>query len=190
MSQGCGRLTGVVICETERLIIRPWTHSESDLDRVFDAYARWDVVRYLGSIPKPMESRDQAGPAVDRWAARATPDGRFGVWAAEVRETGVVAGTVLLVQLPGPTEQGEDVVEVGWHFHPDSWGHGYATEAAAALLAKGFHDGLRQIYAVVRPENEPSLAVCRRLGMTPLGRTSRWYDVELEAFRIDAPAPA
>ncbi|GAA1812617.1 hypothetical protein [Planosporangium flavigriseum] len=39
----------------------------------------------------------------------------------------------------------------------------------------------------VRPDNEPSIAVCRRLGMAPLGRTSRWYGVEVEAFRFAAP---
>jgi len=43
------------------------------------------------------------------------------------------------------------------------------------------------VYAVVRPDNAPSLAVCRRIGMTPLGRTSRWYGVELEAFHLGAP---
>jgi RimJ/RimL family protein N-acetyltransferase len=172
-----------VVAETSRLLIRQWTHSESDLDRVFDAYSRMEVIRYLGSFPKPMTSRDQAPAAVDRWAARCTPDGRFGVWAVQVKDTGVVAGTVLLVQLPNE----EDVVEVGWHFHPDSWGHGYATEAAAAVLRKGFADGLSQIYAVVRPENEPSMNVCRRLGMTHLGQTSRWYDTVLEQFRLDAP---
>src|SRR5262245_10322726 len=173
----------VGVMETERLLIRPWTHSESDLDRIFDAYSRMEVVQYLGSYPKPMESRDQAPTAVDRWAARCTPDGRYGVWAAQVKQTGVVAGTVLLVQLPNE----QTTVEVGWHFHPDSWGRGYATEAAGALLRKGFAEGLPEIYAVVRPENEPSLKVCRRLGMTHVGRTSRWYDAELEQFRLDAP---
>ena len=171
------------VAETERLLIRPWSHSESDLDRIFDAYSRMEVIRYLGSYPQPMTSRDQAPAAVDRWAARCTPDGRYGVWAAQVTQTGVVAGTVLLVKLPDE----QTTVEVGWHFHPDSWGHGYATEAAAAVLRKGFADGLSEIYAVVRPENEPSLRVCRRLGMTHMGRTSRWYDAELEQFRLDAP---
>ncbi|MFE2105185.1 GNAT family N-acetyltransferase, partial [Kitasatospora sp. NPDC059463] len=79
-----------------------------------------------------------------------------------------------------PAPHGE--VEVGWHLHPDSWGRGYATEAARAALAKGFADGLTEIHAVVRPGNERSAAVCRRLGMTPRGRTSRWYGGEFDAF--------
>jgi RimJ/RimL family protein N-acetyltransferase len=95
-----------------------------------------------------------------------------------------VAGTVLFKPLPN----GVGEVEVGWHLHPDSWGHGYATEAARAVIEHGFAAGLPEVYAVVRPGNEASLAVCARLGMVPLGRFRRWYDVELEAFRLMAPA--
>ena len=73
------------------------------------------------------------------------------------------------------------------HLHPDSWGHGYATEAARAVIDRGFSAGVPEVYAVVRPGNAPSMAVCRRLGMTALGRLRRWYDVELEAFRLMAP---
>jgi RimJ/RimL family protein N-acetyltransferase len=54
-------------------------------------------------------------------------------------------------------------------------------------VAHAFGAGVPEVYAVVRPGNEPSLAVCRRLGMQPLGRMRRWYDVELEAFRLMAP---
>ena len=77
----------------------------------------------------------------------------------------LVAGTVLFKPLPN----GVGEVEVGWHLHPDSWGHGYATEAARAVIQRGFEAGLPEVYAVVRPGNEASLAVCRRLGMAAAG---------------------
>lgn len=167
---------------TERLDMRPWTHTEDDLRRIYDIYSRWEVAQWLGAHPRVVESLDQASAAVDRWAARTS--GAFGLWAVVVRDTGVVAGTVLLVPLP----DAPDEIEVGWHFHPDSWGHGYATEAARGAIARGFAAGLSEIFAVVRPDNVRSLAVCRRLGMTPLGRTTRWYDTDLEAFRLPAPS--
>jgi RimJ/RimL family protein N-acetyltransferase len=91
---------------------------------------------------------------------------------------------VLLVPLPGETGE----IEVGWHLHPDSWGHGYATEAATGALERAFAAGVPEVFAVVRPGNDASMAVCRRLGMTPIGRTTKWYGVECEAFRIGAPA--
>jgi RimJ/RimL family protein N-acetyltransferase len=180
------------IFETERLVIRPWSRDESD--RHFDIYSRWEVARWLGSTPRPVETLDQSVQVIDRWNGRATPDGRFGIWAAEVRDTGRVAGTVLLVPMAlsgeetaRPPEEGGDV-EVGWHFHPDSWGNGYATEAARGAVAKGFAEGLEEVLAVVRPGNGPSTAVCRRLGMEPAGVTDKWYGVELEAFRSRRPA--
>lgn len=163
---------------TERLRLRAWTHSPADVARLTDLYGRPEVTRWLGGTPSVSPEE-----LVTRWSAVHERDARFGCWAIELAD-GTVAGTVLLKPLPG----GVGEVEVGWHLHPDSWGHGYATEAARAVIARAFGAGLPEVYAVVRPGNEPSLAVCRRLGMAPLGRMRRWYDVDLEAFRLMAPA--
>jgi RimJ/RimL family protein N-acetyltransferase len=172
-----------VTYRTSRLTVRPWTTSEADVDRIFDTYSRWEVARWLGAKPRALADRSEAETAAKRFAARSDPDPTFGVWAVDVIETGVVAGSVLLVPLPGDTGE----IEVGWHLHPDSWGHGYATEAAAGALERAFAAGVTEVFAVVRPGNDASMAVCRRLGMTPIGRTTRWYGVECEAFRITAP---
>jgi RimJ/RimL family protein N-acetyltransferase len=163
---------------TARLRLRAWTTAPRDLDRLTDIYSRDEVSRWLGGTPSVPPAE-----LVARWAAVYELDARFGCWAIE-RPDGVVAGTVLLKPLPN----GVGEVEVGWHLHPDSWGHGYATEAARAVIERGFDAGLPEVYAVVRPGNTASLAVCARLGMQPLGLFRRWYDVELEAFRLMAPA--
>ena len=94
---------------------------------------------------------------------------------------------VLFAPLPRSEGYDRDDMEVGWHFHPDAWGNGYATEAAQALVDRAFATGLAEIYAVTHPDNAASQAVCRRLGMTDLGLRSEWYDVELRAFRLDQP---
>ena len=162
---------------TERLRLRPWTTAPADLERLADLYGRTEVTRWLGGTPT-LPPRE----LVDRWDRVHRQDPTFLCWAVE-RPDGVPAGTVLLKPLPN----GVGEVEVGWHLHPDSWGCGYATEAARAVIDRAFGRGLPEVYAVVRPGNERSVAVCRRLGMTPLGRMCRWYDVELEAFRLIAP---
>jgi RimJ/RimL family protein N-acetyltransferase len=162
---------------TERLRLRPWTTAPDDLARLTDIYERDEVTRWLGG---PLSVRPEE--LVDRWAGLHAHDSRFCCWAVEV-PGGPPAGTVLFKPLP----DGVGEVEVGWHLHPDSWGHGYATESARAVIARGFDAGLPEVYAVVRPGNEASMAVCHRLGMAPLGRIRRWYDVELEAFRLMAP---
>jgi RimJ/RimL family protein N-acetyltransferase len=172
-----GTAAATVLC-TERLRLRPWTTDDDDLARLVDLYGREEVRRWLGGGPSV-----PPGELVERWARVHTVDARFGAWAVE-RPDGMVAGTVLFKPLP----KGVGEVEVGWHLHPDSWGHGYATEAARAVIDRGFGAGVPEVYAVVRPGNEASVAVCRRLGMEPIGRLRRWYDVELDAFRLVAPA--
>ena len=163
--------------ETDRCVVRNWR--DTDADRVLDIYRRWEVSRWLGRTPKVMDSDEQATAVVKRWSELNESDPVAGRWAVERKSDGVVAGTLILVPLP----DGDGEFEVGWHFHPDSWGKGLASESAAGALAWGFDHGLEEIYAVVRPDNAASLAVCRRLGMEELGRTRKYYDAELELFR-------
>lgn len=164
--------------ETDRLVVRSWHLSDSDA--FFDIYRRWEVARWLGSAPRALETLDEAEARVTRWAELNRSAEGEGRWAVERREDGRVVGTVLLVRLP----DGDGEVEVGWHFHPDAWGHGYATESARGAVDWGFRRGLGEVLAVVRPGNTASTAVCLRLGMEPQGLTSRYYGLELELFRL------
>lgn len=158
-----------IVAETERLLIRPWRLEEAD--RLFDLLGRIEVVRWLGRAARPMVQRDEAVPRIERWATELATDPRFGAWAAVERSSGVPAGTVLLKPLP----DGEGEVGIGWHFHPDRWGKGLASESAGALLARSFTIGLKEVWAVTDLDNHASLAVCRRIGMLLLGVTHRWY---------------
>src|SRR3954451_10449321 len=148
------------LLRTGRLRLRAWTTSPEDVARLVDLYGRDEVTRWIGGPPKV-----PAAGLPARWSALHAQDERFGCWALELAD-GTVAGTVLLKPLPN----GVGEVEVGWHLHPDSWGRGYATEAARTVIHRAFAAGLPEVYAVVRPGNDASIAVCRRLGMEPLGR--------------------
>jgi RimJ/RimL family protein N-acetyltransferase len=174
--------------ETERCLLRSWT--PADEPRVFDIYSRWEVSRWLGAQPKAMESREEAARFVDRLTTLNSEQPVARRWAVERKDGGLVLGTIILVPLPEPSEDSglpDGRFEVGWHFHPDSWGQGYATETARAALTWGFGHGLDEIFAVVRPGNTASLNVCERLGMAALGRTTAYYDTELELFRTNPP---
>lgn len=61
-------------------------------------------------------------------------------------------------------------IEIGWHLHPDAWGHGYAAEAAARVLAHAFACGLDKVVAVTNIANTASQTVAKRNGMSHLGR--------------------
>ena len=76
-------------------------------------------------------------------------------------------------------------IEIGWHLGRAYWGQGYATESSLGALRHGFETlGLAEIYAIVHHANTRSLRVCGRLGMTLVGTTDRYHDMELKLYRI------
>ncbi|GIF73172.1 GNAT family N-acetyltransferase [Asanoa siamensis] len=177
----------MTVFETDRLIVRHWTESDADVARVFDIMRRWEVARWLGAEPRVLENEAEALGFIQRWRARASADDRYGIWAVDVRDTGVTVGSVLVVPLPGVDNEPTTDIEVGWHLHPDSWGNGYATEAGRAAIERAFGAGLQEIFAVIREGNAPSVAVARRLGMAPIGKRRDWYGgVELDTYHLAA----
>ena len=69
------------------------------------------------------------------------------------------------------------VAELGWVFHPDVAGHGYATEARPRIADLAFdHYGCHRVEAQLDPRNERSAALCRRLGMRQEAHLRRdWF---------------
>ena len=164
------------VLETDRLVVRGWTHD--DAERLLDTYSRPDVVRFLGATPRLMESLEAAHDRIDRALARNGEDRAAGLptgwWAVEVKESGVVAGSVALVPIDGSRDPAAPV-EVAWTLHPDSHGNGYATEAARAVLTHGHGAGISEILALTDPANTPSQAVCRRLDLALTGTSEEYY---------------
>lgn len=169
----------MTVITTERLTLRPYV--ESDAPRVLDIHSRLEVIQWLGDPPYvPMADLDEALAWVERWRKAAEGGPYDGAYAIEVRETGVVAGTVLVAPLPTSEH---DERQVGWHLHPDSVGNGYATEAAEALLDHVFALGLDEIWCDMFPHNAPSAAIAERLGLRPLGVVpDPWYAGEGRLF--------
>lgn len=165
-----------IVTTTARLVIRRWRLN--DADRLFDIYRRIEVVQGLGAEVRPMQDRREAVELLERDRARRAVDPRFGSWAVVERSLNVLVGSVILKPLP----DGHGEIEVAWQLHPDSWGNGFASEAAGALLQHGFADGLEEVWAVTLLENHRSIAVCRRIGMRLLGITHRWYHEPLLMF--------
>ena len=76
-------------------------------------------------------------------------------------------------------------VEVGYTVFPEHRGRGYATEAVEGLIRLAGERGIRTVVASVGPQNEPSLAIVRKLGFVHVGE--HWDDEdgrELE-FRLE-----
>ncbi|ANP48784.1 RimJ/RimL family protein N-acetyltransferase [Streptomyces griseochromogenes] len=56
-------------------------------------------------------------------------------------------------------------IEIGWRLGRAHWGKGYVTAAARETLDRVRAAGVPGVVAMVRPGNERSIAVTRRLGM-------------------------
>jgi RimJ/RimL family protein N-acetyltransferase len=62
-----------------------------------------------------------------------------------------------------------DEVDLGYAYLPQYFGHGYAYEAAHAVLAHAARLGLRRLLAIVSPANTASSALLDKLGMRRVG---------------------
>ena len=66
--------------------------------------------------------------------------------------------------------------EIGYTFARDAWGHGYATEATAALVDHLFsRPELTRVHATLHPDNHRSARVLENLGFDFEGRTRLSY---------------
>ena len=170
---------GEPVLETSRLLLRELV--PDDLDFVAAMLADPEVMRYW---PRPY-SREEAEDWVRRQRERYARDG-YGYWLAVERATGRPVGQtgLLTVEVDGVEE-----AALGYIIHRPFWRRGFATEAAAAILDYAFGTlGKQRVIAPIRPENEPSLAVARKLGMAPERRTS-FAGFEHLVFALTRPAP-
>ncbi|GIG59879.1 N-acetyltransferase [Longispora fulva] len=143
---------------TDRLLLRHWR--ESDLEPWAAMNADPEVREHLG---EPLTTA-QSAASMARFQDDLVERG-YGWWAVEVAATGEFVGFAGL----DPVDEGLPVsgVEIGWRLARSAWGHGYATEAARAVLDHGFGPlALPEILALTTATNVRSQAVMRRLGMT------------------------
>jgi RimJ/RimL family protein N-acetyltransferase len=144
---------------TERLLLRPFV--PGDLDALVAIHGRADVVRYLyGDVRGRDELRGVLGEKMQR--AALAKEGDALNLAAVRTDTGELIGDVTLFWRSEEHRGGE----VGYIFNPDHGGHGFATEAARALLRIGFEElGLHRIVGRLDARNHASARVLERLGM-------------------------
>ncbi|HKP88934.1 MAG TPA: GNAT family N-acetyltransferase [Thermoleophilaceae bacterium] len=148
--------------ETERLVLRrPRPADREAWLRVWADPAVWRSLRPdLGREP----DLDFAGGRFEHHLGHWERYG-FGLWLAEDRETGTVAGWC------GPSHplfvpQLAEEVEVGWSLRRQFWGRGLAFEAAETAVSTAFaHLDVERLIALVDATNERSQRVASRLGM-------------------------
>ncbi|MBZ0289253.1 MAG: GNAT family N-acetyltransferase [Anaerolineae bacterium] len=189
----------IPVLETERLLIRPFTMD--DLPDIQQVYSDAGWVDANTSIEAQIsERRSWLEWTVRNYGALANLyQPPYGDRAIELKQTGAMIGAVGLVpglapfgllpyyqNLGGEYANGNTMrnfPEVGlfWALKRGYQGSGYATEAARALSDFAFRNlYLRRILAWTDYENEDSMAVMRRLGMTierNPGSEPEWFQI-------------
>lgn len=160
--------------ETVRLILRPL--QPDDWQAVLSYTVDPAVLRYL---PERLALREPAADA----ELISCPD----KFAVNLKIDGAFIGHLLFCH-----HDSEQLArEIGWVISPPYQRHGYATEAAAAVLQHGFQTlGLQRIVAACDSRNLASIRVMEKLGMRReahfkdcLFRQGEWIDEYLYAIR-------
>jgi len=155
--------------ETTRLTLREIV--EGDIDFVAEMLSDPDVMRFY---PKRL-SRDESMEWIAKQRMRYERDGH-GLWLASERESGEPVGQIGLCMQDIADWEPRRNAEIGYLLHRAYWGRGFATEAATCVRQYAFDTlAYDHVISLIRPENEPSQAVARRLGMTIQGTTTAFH---------------
>ncbi len=163
-----------IVLQTERLYLRKFTMD--DVAIMLDLNSKDDVVRYTGNPAMKDEAEalqvltdiilPQYEAGLGRWAVHTKIDDAFIGWCG--------------------LKQIEAHVDLGYRFKKSTWGHGYATESAKAVLAYGFNQlMLTEIIAHVHLDNKASFKVLEKIGMKPIGIAIA-DDKEVNGFKLSA----
>jgi RimJ/RimL family protein N-acetyltransferase len=145
--------------EGERLRLRPF--AAGDLDALVSIQSRADVARWL--YWEPRDEAEVRRELEKKIAGTSLTEGGDSLsFAVVLRATAEVIGDATLFLLSAQHRQGE----IGFVFHPDHHGHGYATETGRLLLELAFEQfGMHRVIGRLEPRNAASARVLERLGM-------------------------
>lgn len=145
--------------ETDRLTLRRYV--ESDYDDLLKLQSNPDVARFLLYDARTPEQVKEAlaGRLAD---VPMDTDGQALTVAVILRETGQHVGEVTMFVQSAEQRTGE----IGYVFHPEFHGRGFAAEATIELLRLGFEQlGMHRVIARLDARNTGSVNLLKRLGL-------------------------
>jgi RimJ/RimL family protein N-acetyltransferase len=154
--------SGAEELRTERLLLRHWRPEDEE------------PMVAINSDPAVTEflNRDMDAAATAAFLTRTEnhwAEHGFGHWAVEPTD-GPLAGRLIgFVGVAYPSFLPELATrpELGWRLARESWGHGYATEAALLARDDAFTRlRLPELISIIHPENARSQRVATKCGMT------------------------
>lgn len=144
--------------ETERLVLR--LPRIEDFDRYAEQQADPDAMRFLGGVVPRHAAWRKFLQMPGAWAVQG-----FAMFSVIEKASGRWMGQL------GPWQpDGWPGTEIGYGFHPDAWGKGYAVESGMAAMDWAFEAlGWNEVIHCIDPGNLASQKVAQRLGSTKRG---------------------
>jgi len=178
------------VIETDRLLLRrPTGH---DAEAVAEAMADEEVMRFIGLGTTSNFDESQAHV---EWMQRAWSEDGFGAFivvrkadAATLGHVGLFAWDPTIWQPGIRSEIGDAEIELGWMLSRHAWGHGYASEAAAAARDWALNE-LRpaRLISLIHPQNERSKSVATKIGEHFETTVSTYLGVLTEVWTLKEP---
>jgi ribosomal-protein-alanine N-acetyltransferase len=106
-------------------------------------------------------------------------------WLILQRQSREAVGQVAFGGMPAP----DGSVLVGYAIYPEFEGHGFATEAVAAMIGWAFQQfGIKEVRALAPVWNTPALRVAENVGMHPVASDEDDEVGEVLVYAVSAPA--
>jgi RimJ/RimL family protein N-acetyltransferase len=144
------------VIETERLQLRKLTLDDAGL--MFAVWNDSEFVRNVGD--RGIRTLQEARDAMKKGALRLYDKYGYGPYRISLRDSDTPIGICGLFR-----RDGLDEPDIGYATLPDFCGHGYAYEAAIAVVAYARAElGLDRLIAIISPKNAASIGLIRKLG--------------------------
>ena len=154
--------------ETERLILDKWTTSEEDIKGLYEYAKNPDVGPNAGW--KPHDSEAESREIIEELFIP------HDVWAIREKASGKVIGSIGLE--PDKRRENVNSREMGYSLAKESWGKGYMTEAARAVIDYAFEELDLVVLAICTgPENNRSQRVIEKCGFKFEGIQRKGYHI-------------
>lgn len=133
--------------ETERLLLR--RYKEDDLQDLYEYLSNPEVVKY-----EPYQAMNLEQVKNNLQWRISTEE----MIAVELKSNHKMIGNVYL------GKRDFESLELGYVFHQDYWGKGYAKESCMALIEQAFSNNIHRIFAECDPQNPNSWRLLESMG--------------------------
>jgi RimJ/RimL family protein N-acetyltransferase len=168
----------LTVLETGRLVLRQMTSDDAEF--ILRLVNEPSFIRFIGD--KGVRNHVDAARYIQTGPVASYERFGFGLYLVELKGTRIPIGMCGLVKRDSLPD-----ADVGFAFLPEFWSQGYALEAAVAVTeyAKSVL-GLRRLLAITTPDNERSIKLLEKLGLS-FERTIRLSEdaAEVKLFSLD-----